>query len=70
MVFSGQGAQWPQMGHDLLTSLPGFKEDVLAMDDILQSLEERRPTWTAIGKFTSPQISSEYLVKLTSSKRS
>ncbi|XDG05435.1 hypothetical protein ABKA04_005050 [Annulohypoxylon sp. FPYF3050] len=52
MVFSGQGAQWPQMGHDLLVSIPGFKEDVLAMDEILQSLEGRSPEWRIIGKFT------------------
>ncbi|KAI9742970.1 MAG: hypothetical protein M1818_003265 [Claussenomyces sp. TS43310] len=50
MVFSGQGSQWPQMGHGLLASLPGFEEDVLAMDEILQSLGGRRPQWKAIGE--------------------
>ncbi|KAK7699774.1 Type I Iterative PKS [Diaporthe eres] len=37
MVFSGQGAQWPQMGYDLMASFPGFKDDVSEMDDILSS---------------------------------
>ncbi|KAI1106697.1 hypothetical protein F4804DRAFT_347634 [Jackrogersella minutella] len=59
MVFSGQGAQWPQMGHDLMTSLPGFKEDVLAMDEILQSLEGRRPSWTAIEELSKPAGESQ-----------
>ncbi|KAI1497192.1 hypothetical protein F5X99DRAFT_423743 [Biscogniauxia marginata] len=60
MVFSGQGAQWPQMGYDLLAGLPGFKEDVLAMDEILQSLEEdRRPTWKAIEELSKPAGESQ-----------
>lgn len=50
MVFSGQGAQWPQMGFDLLSSFPGFKDDVLAMDEILQSLGRHRPSWRVIGE--------------------
>ncbi|KAI8944142.1 hypothetical protein F4801DRAFT_600379 [Xylaria longipes] len=59
MVFSGQGAQWPQMGHDLITSLPGFKEDVLEMDGILQSLGDRRPAWKAIEELKKPAGSSQ-----------
>ncbi|KAI1772924.1 hypothetical protein F4818DRAFT_443807 [Hypoxylon cercidicola] len=59
MVFSGQGAQWPRMGHDLLASLPGFKEDVLAMDEILQSLESRSPSWKAIEELSKPADESQ-----------
>ncbi|KAI0012628.1 hypothetical protein F4779DRAFT_614355 [Xylariaceae sp. FL0662B] len=59
MVFSGQGAQWPQMGRDLLDSLPGFKEDVLEMDKILQSLGDRRPLWKAIEELSKPAGSSQ-----------
>ncbi|KAI2627722.1 hypothetical protein GGR54DRAFT_652536 [Hypoxylon sp. NC1633] len=59
MVFSGQGAQWPQMGYGLLATLPGFKEDVLAMDDILQSLKDRRPTWKAIEELSKPDSSNQ-----------
>ncbi|KAG4437310.1 hypothetical protein IFR05_007206 [Cadophora sp. M221] len=60
MVFSGQGSQWPQMGHDLLASLPGFKEDVVAMDEILQSLEPHcRPQWKAIEELSKPAVSSQ-----------
>ncbi|KAI0097355.1 hypothetical protein GGR51DRAFT_578163 [Nemania sp. FL0031] len=59
MVFSGQGAQWPQMGHDLITSLPGFQEDVKAMDDILQSLGDQRPAWKAIDELSEPAATSQ-----------
>lgn len=50
MVFSGQGAQWPQMGYDLMTSFTGFKDDVSAMDDILQGLGDHRPSWKIVGE--------------------
>lgn len=49
MVFSGQGAQWPQMGWDLMNSFPEFKDDVVAMDEILQSLGDRAPSWSVVG---------------------
>ncbi|KAI1117885.1 hypothetical protein F5Y14DRAFT_402316 [Nemania sp. NC0429] len=59
MVFSGQGAQWPRMGYDLINSLPGFKEDVCVMDDILQSLGDRRPDWKAIEELSKPADRSQ-----------
>lgn len=47
-VFTGQGAQWPQMGRDLLALFPttaGLAVDV--MDAALQALPaEARPRWT------------------------
>ncbi|KAI1734172.1 acyl transferase domain-containing protein [Xylaria scruposa] len=59
MVFSGQGAQWPRMGHELITSLPGFKQDVLEIDEILQSLGDYRPPWRAIDELSKPTGSSQ-----------
>ena len=38
MVFSGQGAQWPQMGKQLIENDPAFAKDVRVMDGILASL--------------------------------
>jgi acyl transferase domain-containing protein len=49
MIFSGQGAQWPGMGKDLIQNDPGFQEDIRAMDDILQSLNYP-PHWKVEGK--------------------
>jgi acyl transferase domain-containing protein len=49
MIFSGQGAQWPEMGKDLIQIDPRFREDIRAMDDILQSLNYP-PDWKIDGK--------------------
>jgi acyl transferase domain-containing protein len=45
MVFSGQGAQWPQMGIELIQVDHGFKQDILAMDDILRKVRYP-PEWS------------------------
>lgn len=49
MVFSGQGAQWPQMGRELLMSDSLFQEDIEEMDRILQSLGFP-PSWSIKGR--------------------
>ena len=49
MVFSGQGAQWPSMGAELILSNSGFRHDIEAMDRILQSLEYP-PAWNIEGQ--------------------
>ncbi|KAK4675952.1 Type I Iterative PKS [Podospora pseudoanserina] len=45
MVFSGQGAQWPQMGLELLREDPEFRNDISVMNDVLQS-SENPPAWS------------------------
>jgi acyl transferase domain-containing protein len=45
MVFTGQGAQWPQMGRDLLQWSSIFRERIRAMDQYLSSLSEGAPEW-------------------------
>lgn len=45
MIFTGQGAQWPQMGLTLLEKHPSFRASIRALDDCLQRLQEA-PTWT------------------------
>ena len=49
MIFSGQGAQWPEMGKDLIQTDPTFREDIAAMDEILQSLKHS-PPWRLESK--------------------
>ena len=49
MVFSGQGAQWPQMGKDLLERDQEFSGYIAEMDEILASLI-CPPSWTIRGK--------------------
>lgn len=56
-VFTGQGAQWPQMGRDLLALFPataGLAVDL--MDRALQGLPaEVRPGWTLRAELSEPR---------------
>ncbi len=56
MVFSGQGAQWPAMGKELVLTNPEFRSDVGAMDSILQSLQYP-PAWSIESKSCPMEIS-------------
>lgn len=47
-VFTGQGAQWPTMGMDLMCRFSKFREDIHQMDKILTELREA-PTWSIEG---------------------
>ncbi|EFE33181.1 uncharacterized protein ARB_07933 [Trichophyton benhamiae CBS 112371] len=44
-VFTGQGAQWPGMGKDLLNSFPGARKDIQTLDKVLQDLSDG-PNWS------------------------
>ncbi|KAH0598385.1 Polyketide synthase [Metarhizium humberi] len=44
-IFTGQGAQWPGMGRELVHSSATFREDIRNMDKVLQSLPAA-PKWT------------------------
>jgi len=52
MIFSGQGAQWPGMGKELIATDPEFRKDIFAMDRILQGLKYP-PDWTIESKESS-----------------
>ncbi|EZF22032.1 hypothetical protein H112_05022 [Trichophyton rubrum D6] len=44
-VFTGQGAQWPGMGKDLLNSFPSARKDIQTLDKVLQDLPDG-PSWS------------------------
>lgn len=48
-VFGGQGAQWAEMGKELIMNVPEFRASLEAMDDILHRLPDG-PTWNLIGE--------------------
>ncbi|KAE8157724.1 hypothetical protein BDV40DRAFT_304892 [Aspergillus tamarii] len=52
-VFTGQGAQWPQMGLELLTSFPVARRCVEKLEAVLQSLPSK-PTWSLYDELTRP----------------
>jgi acyl transferase domain-containing protein len=49
-VFTGQGAQWSQMGKSLIETFPAAKALLKRLDDVLQNLP-KPPSWSLLGKF-------------------
>lgn len=47
-VFTGQGAQWPQMGKDLIQFFPWTRSILEELDGVLQSLPDP-PRWSLLG---------------------
>jgi len=56
MIFSGQGAQWPEMGKELVLTSAQFCKDLEEMDGILGELEYP-PGWKLLGKSTHTILS-------------
>ncbi len=55
MVFTGQGAQWPQMGSDLLKSNQTFRASIRSLDKYLKdTLGEEAPSWTIEKELLKP----------------
>ncbi|KAI0179034.1 hypothetical protein GGR52DRAFT_588832 [Hypoxylon sp. FL1284] len=57
-VFTGQGAQWPQMGKDLQL-FPGTRAILEELDTVLQALPDP-PKWSLINELSDPR-SAEHL---------
>ncbi|KAL7783077.1 hypothetical protein V8C37DRAFT_397515 [Trichoderma ceciliae] len=56
-VFSGQGAQWPQMGKELIQSEPSFTRSIDDMDRFLHTLSDG-PNWTLRDQILAPKETS------------
>ncbi|PWY87347.1 hypothetical protein BO94DRAFT_585895 [Aspergillus sclerotioniger CBS 115572] len=59
MVFTGQGAQWPQMGRDLLRSNAVFRASIKGLDQHLKGLGAAGPTWTIEAELRKPAKTSK-----------
>ena len=58
-IFTGQGAQWPTMGRELLIKSAHVRESMAEFDDVLQSLPEiDRPKWSLIDQIMADSVSS------------
>ncbi|KAL9598452.1 MAG: hypothetical protein Q9219_004488 [cf. Caloplaca sp. 3 TL-2023] len=57
-VFTGQGAQWPQMGKEMVQEFPSFRRTIEDLDSVLQTLAER-PQWTLLTALLEPKETSQ-----------
>ncbi|KAI9742768.1 MAG: hypothetical protein M1818_003497 [Claussenomyces sp. TS43310] len=53
-VFTGQGAQWPQMGKSIVETFPSARLLLEHFDHVLQTLPSP-PTWSLLGELTEPR---------------
>lgn len=55
-IFTGQGAQWPTMGKELIEKSAQFRDDIRNMDHVLKGLKAP-PSWSIEGlSFLSSEI--------------
>ncbi|KAJ4328105.1 hypothetical protein N0V84_001473 [Fusarium piperis] len=65
MVFNGQGSQWPEMGKRLFEVDGHFRDDILRINDILNSLTHP-PSWNLQDElFTPPSQSRVHRAELS-----
>lgn len=48
-TFTGQGAQWAQMGQSLIHNVPEFRQTIEGLDKVLSELHDG-PSWKLVGK--------------------
>jgi acyl transferase domain-containing protein len=68
MVFTGQGAQWPQMGRELMRwdNNHVFKDTIRILDRYLQSITVEKPDWSLEAELLKPARSSRLDTALVS----
>ncbi len=60
LIFTGQGAQWPQMGKDLMQNFPRAKAHITHLSSILQDLPDG-PEWSLLEELTQPRSGEHYM---------
>ncbi|RYP43908.1 hypothetical protein DL768_009576 [Monosporascus sp. mg162] len=59
LIFTGQGAQWPQMGKDLISVFPVVKGHLARLNDVLQNLNDG-PQWSLLEELSQPRNAEHY----------
>ncbi|EUC40640.1 hypothetical protein COCMIDRAFT_9515 [Bipolaris oryzae ATCC 44560] len=57
-VFTGQGAQWAEMGKDLIEDFPSVKENIQEMNKILQECHTP-PSWNILEELSKSKMRSQ-----------
>lgn len=57
-VFTGQGAQWAQMGKELIQEIPSFRKSLVELDNVLQKLPHA-PSWSLRQALLDPKETSQ-----------
>ncbi|KAJ0422729.1 hypothetical protein BJY00DRAFT_322312 [Aspergillus carlsbadensis] len=57
-VFTGQGAQWPTMGKELIETFPQFRADLTHMNNVLAQLPQP-PSWNLLDELLRPEGKSQ-----------
>ncbi|KAH5055929.1 hypothetical protein HBI88_091050 [Parastagonospora nodorum] len=57
-IFTGQGAQSPQMGKELMQQFPSYIATIRKLDGILANLGQDSPRWTIEGALMEPAATS------------
>ncbi|KAH8647580.1 ketoacyl-synt-domain-containing protein [Tricladium varicosporioides] len=57
-VFTGQGAQWPRMGHELFETFPVYRQSIRTLDSYLRKLAYA-PSWTIEDALLEPVETSD-----------
>ncbi|KAI0508449.1 putative polyketide synthase [Xylaria bambusicola] len=58
-VFTGQGAQWPQMGAELIHEYAVFRRTIRYLDSVLGKLKHLRPSWSIEEALLEPAATSQ-----------
>lgn len=54
MVFTGQGAQWPEMGRCMVLAYPIFRKSIRSLDAYIQALDNDAPDWKIEEELQKP----------------
>ncbi|KAK1960815.1 PKS-NRPS hybrid [Colletotrichum sublineola] len=58
-VFTGQGAQWPRMGADMVVASPAARAIIEELEESLKTLpKEDRPSWSLVDELLAPRETS------------
>lgn len=65
MVFTGQGAQWPQMGRELLQSNKSFQDSIRTLDKYVRDIPDG-PSWSIEDELLKPpKVSQLHLAEMS-----